>query len=469
MPIRVIVIYVAVLSLVILAWRDWFKSLCGLIVMAGVLEHSDMPKNIMGIQGLNLWNVLLVVIVMSFLMTRLRERLTLDVPRHIRVLLVGYLIVFLLAFFRMIFDRDVLTEAGYTLGHLVSERLINTIKWVIPGLLLFWGARTPRRVKMAVGCICLLCFLLALQVVFYMPLSALADVGEMMFRKHLGSEIGIHPSNLGKVIAGGTWAIISASVLLNRRMYRALAFVAFGIMTLAQVLVGSRVGYVAWVVVGFTMCLVRWRRYLVVVPFLGFILLGVLPGAADRFTSGFGVSDVAGGTTRDENLITAGRNMIWPHVIEKIEQSPLLGYGRDAMRRTGLTEALLRSVGKDVAVGHAHNAYLNLMLESGAIGLLIVLGFYAAIMYHSIRMFCNRYSPLVAVTGGVGLAMVGSHLAASIGSQNFFPIEADVGMWCAIALMLRVLHDLSQVRMGRLEGIFARQAGLFPSTAVLAS
>ena len=48
---RVYALYLLVACLSLYAYRDWFKSLCGLILLMAVIEHSDMPKSIMGIQG----------------------------------------------------------------------------------------------------------------------------------------------------------------------------------------------------------------------------------------------------------------------------------------------------------------------------------------------------------------------------------------------------------------------------------
>ena len=43
MSIRITVLYLVVAGLSIYAWKDWFKSLCGLILLMAVIEHEDMP------------------------------------------------------------------------------------------------------------------------------------------------------------------------------------------------------------------------------------------------------------------------------------------------------------------------------------------------------------------------------------------------------------------------------------------
>ena len=62
MSIRITALYIFVTFLAIYAWKDWFKSLCGLILLMAVIEHPDMPKTVLGIQGLNPWNVLFAMI-----------------------------------------------------------------------------------------------------------------------------------------------------------------------------------------------------------------------------------------------------------------------------------------------------------------------------------------------------------------------------------------------------------------------
>ena len=127
------ILYLTILALSVYSWRDWYGALCGLIVLMAFLDHPYMPRSVMGIQGLNPWNALLLVVLLSWLANRRRERLFWDMPPTVNVLLLAYLAVFLLAFFRMILDRSAMITYGYTVKDLISERMINTVKWVVPG------------------------------------------------------------------------------------------------------------------------------------------------------------------------------------------------------------------------------------------------------------------------------------------------------------------------------------------------
>src|SRR5574341_962064 len=123
---RLTLLTLIVSALAIYAWKDWYKSLCGLIALMAFIEHPDMPKTIFGVQGLNPWNLLLLCVVAAWLASRRREGLSWDMPRHINILLVLYLGVILVGFLRMMGDRDGLDD--FTTAYLVSEYLINTVK-----------------------------------------------------------------------------------------------------------------------------------------------------------------------------------------------------------------------------------------------------------------------------------------------------------------------------------------------------
>ncbi len=412
-------------------------SLCGLIVLLAFTEHSDMPRKVMGIQGLNPLNVLLLFVVAGWLIQRHGEKLRWDMPRYLNWLLLGYLVVFMVATGRLLLNLQSVSDY-YTATRAICEGLINTIKWVIPGLLIYHGCRTVKRVKMSLVAICLFHVFVGLQVVINTPISGLWDADLFEMRMRLGGEIGLTPALLGKVFAGGAWAVLAAGTLTRQKKYRIAAFGAFVMLSLALGLVGSRSAYFAWMVVGGLMCLLRWRKQLILAPIGAVILFAVLPTVTQRMSSGFGQTNLSGRQVSNMHLITSGRNLIWPYVIDKISQAPVFGHGRDAMRSTGLTKMLSRNVGEGEAVGHAHNAYLNLTLEAGVAGLAVVMLFYATVVFLAAGLF-RRQDPLYVAVGGVALAILTGHLAACIGSQNFWPQEGDIGIWCAIGLLLRMV------------------------------
>jgi hypothetical protein len=119
--IRLTLLWLMVAGLAAYAWRDWFKSLCGLVLLMAVMQHPDMPKSLLGIQGLNLWNILMLNVVLAWATARRAEGLRWDLPRPLNVMLLLYLVVVVVGFARMWMVRDRLAEEEITTAGLISE------------------------------------------------------------------------------------------------------------------------------------------------------------------------------------------------------------------------------------------------------------------------------------------------------------------------------------------------------------
>jgi len=256
----------------------------------------------------------------------------------------------------------------------------------------------------------------------------------------LDSRTGLSPNGAGKMMSGVPWAMLAVIPILKTRKYRFLmiGMCVASIYTVA--LIGSRSGFIACFATLMLLCLIRWRRYLPLLPLVVIIVPILLPGAASRMFSGFGETNLAGEQVANKMEISSGRNEVWPIVVSKIFESPVWGFGRRAMTRTGVQQSLINRFGpySGLAVGHPHNAYLEVLLESGLIGFVIIVGLHMRIWIYSIRLFVARGDPIYTVTGGIALALLTGHLVAHLGGQSFYPREIDICLWCAIGLMLRL-------------------------------
>ena len=434
--IRQLALYTFVVILLVYAWKDWFKSLCGLILLTALMYRYDFPTSFGGIQGLNVWNILFADIFLAWLMNRRREELVWDMPTNINVFLVLWLGVILVGWVRMMLDRSHL--ANLTLTDLISEQLINTIKWPITGLLLFDGCRTRHRIKLALACILLLFALFAVQIIRYVPSIVALEAGNLKARGDIRSDMGISINGAAKMMSGVPWAMLTIIPLLKMRKHRFFMLGACVTSLYALALTGGRSGYIGCAATLVLLCFLRWRRYLLLLPFVVLILSAAFPGATARMLHGFGETNVAGETIINEYNVTSGRSEFWPYVISKICESPVFGFGREAMVRTGLKETLEIELGRQEAVAHPHQAYLEILLDNGLIGFVIIVGLHMFIWVYSARLFVDRGDPLFTAGGGLALALVTSHLVDYMGGQSFYPEEIDVGFWCAVGVMLRL-------------------------------
>jgi len=459
---RVYALYIIVALLSMYAYRDWFKSLCGLILLMAVIEHPDMPKTILGIQGLNPWNVLLANVVLAWFLSRRREGLTWDMPRYLNVMLMLYLLVMLVSTGRMLCDRTNMDD--YTFASLISENVVNTIKWLIPALLIFDGCRTKKRLYWVVGATLAVYLLLALQVVRWVPPSSVVSGAELTARsrKIIMNEVGYHAVNMSMMLAGASWAVLAASFLARKKKIKLLIIAAALVIAYGQALTAGRMGYVTWGMVGLILCTMRWRKLLLLMPVFVVLVVVALPGVSERMVEGFGESTVGGGSTNDDYQVTSGRTIAWPYVIDKIAEAPVFGYGKLAMKRTGISDHLFYELGESFP--HPHNAYLQWLLDNGLVGFLLVMPFFAVTAYQAGRLFLDKTHPAYVAVGGVALSLLLAQLIASLGSQTFYPREGAVGMWIAMALVLRVVAWREQSAPIRTLAP-ARRLGAVPSLA----
>jgi O-antigen ligase len=456
--IRLAILTSLISFLCIYSFKDWYKPLCVLIALMGVLEHPDMPKSIMDIQGLNPWNILLLFILIGRAFNRKHNLNEESIPNEIKWLLIIYFITILISVIRLLAIHDQYTTwvlASSSSGEpsskpsLISEHIINSFKWVIPAYLLYKGCNSRERLYWGTGAILCIYMLLALQVIKWMPFSNLSGGDALSERalKILVNEIGYHRVNLSMLLAGGSWAIFCTRIWFKKKNHIFIVILASISLLLAVALTGGRTGYVTWALVGMILALAKWRKYIVLAPIPVLLLYMIAPAAFDRLLKGFDPNEdteqkssamVLLHTPTDRMLysITSGRNVAWPFVFDKISERPLTGYGRLAMVTTGLTAYLWNNYSESFP--HPHNLYLEFIFENGILGFIPILIFYGLMVSRSYSLLSDNRSIDYQVAGGVCISLLLAFLFAGIGSQTFYPREGAVGMWCAFALMLRV-------------------------------
>jgi len=432
---RVYAIYVVTALLAIYAVKDWFKGVCILILMMAVIEHKDMPSTIMGIDILTPWNLIMLVTLLSWMANRRREGLQWDMPRHVNVLLLMYLAVILVGFLRVVFDSN-----RYGFRYLFTDQVINSVKWIVPGILLFDGCRTRKRVVEVMWSIQGLYLGLALLTMHYISWGS---------RGNFNKRIGWGAVTVAMMLAGGSWAVLGTLPMMKKSWHKAILICGFFLSSFALFLTQGRMGYITWVMLGLIFGVLRYRRLLVLGPPVLVLILVAFPQVSERMLKGFGGSDVSGEATTDEYAISSGRLVVWPYVIDKIVESPIVGHGRTAMQRTGLTDYLEKN-GIATRFGHPHNAYLEILLDSGLIGFLIVIAFFAVVVGHAFSLFLDRDNLMYRAIGMGTLALVLGYLIAGLGAQHFYPREANFGNWTVIFLMLRVSVERKRSQAGLL-------------------
>jgi len=126
------------------------------------------------------------------------------------------------------------------------------------------------------------------------------------------------------------------------------------------------------------------------------------------------------------------------------------------MQRTGLSAWLVAMDHEGALLGHPHNAYLEMLLDSGLIGLLITLALYGTLAAWGGSLIRDRRHSEYMGVGAMGLALVLAQLVGALTGQSFWPHETTVGMWCAGGLLLRVWVQRSRLSDGALDSELER-------------
>jgi O-antigen ligase len=468
MSIRVTVLLLGVLFLSVYAWRDWYKSLCGLVLLTVFLEVPDMPRNVLGIQGLNPWNFLMLATLIPWLVRRHAQGLRWDMSGKVALLFGAYLAVVFVAYFRALVDISSFPATSkMTITRLTSDEITNPLKFMLPGIMIYDGCRTRSRFHLGIACILLVGLGYALLIMRALPLSGLFNDSDFMKHRHrINRDTGLDPNDLAMLLVGNFWAIMASVRLWKRWPVRIAAVGLAAVVFLGMALCHSRAAYVSFVGVGLLFGVFRWRPLLGILPAGLVVVCLLMPAIPARMGMGFGISDVAGEGAEDWNQITSGRmTNIWPPVFEQIPGSPLFGWGRRAMLRTAIYGKLMATDG--VCPSHPHNAYLEVMLDSGLAGLVIVGALYAYLFVMAIRMGRFNDEPLTHAVSGMVLAIMGSLLITGLSAQSLFPTVSMMTMWCACGMLMRITHLWTQ-RLAALQAEASGHSDL-PSKPILSA
>jgi O-antigen ligase len=465
MPLRVIVCFAAIIVLAILSWRrSWFIGACGAMVLMSLVEHPEMPRTMFGIPGFSPWNFLIINVVFAWLNQRRYEDLVWDMPRNISVLLFFFIGTIFFSLVRLLINPT--QYCPFDTAGILNEGFVNSLKFMLPFYIFYDGCRTRQRSVAVVAAILAMYCILGLMVVKHMGLHGI-DAGQDLNgrgAKLVHASTGYHRVDMAMMLAGASWGMFACVGLVKSKWHKMAVFGAFLCLSLGEALTGGRTGYVTWCLIGLLLCVLRWRRMLPVLAVGVMIALCFMPAVVQRMSMGFGATTDNIIVNNDSSRITSGRTEVWPYALRGISESPLLGYGRMGFLRSGLAAKYVMESGDEEEVASPHDAYLEMLLDNGVIGFVLVVPIYAVLLFYSLKLFMDRSDRLTSTVGALSLSLFLALLIGSIGAQTLYPREGVAGMWAAAGLMLRRYVDRqrqtqeSEEYVGHVSGAYAENA-----------
>jgi O-antigen ligase len=432
--IRLSILVLFLVVIWIYAFKDYYVSLCGLIVMTVLTQSGEMPQTIGGIQGLNPWNVSIAIITACWLVQRKPNIYYLHVPRIVWAIMGSYIAIITVSHIRLMLDLGSLPVGFHSSPlEIISDTFINPMKYLWAAILIFDGCTNRQRAVLGLGSILLLGTFYGLFVVKVTPLEVLFGGDVMRYRHRIDKEIGLHPNDMAKVLMITFWGIIASLGVWKQYWLKFCWLVAAAAVLVALGLCFSRAAYLTFVLLGLMLAVIRYHRMLLIGPVILVILVLSMPGITARMQMGWEDSPTG---ESDWDSVTAGRSgTLWPPVIDDIYAQPIIGYGRLAILRTAAHDKIAEVY--DPVPTSPHNGYLENLHEHGLVGLAVVVALFGGIMYLGVRLLWAR-DPLLKAAGGAAFAAAAGCLITAMSGAMLLPDQGMLGPLCTFGICARV-------------------------------
>jgi O-antigen ligase len=277
---------------------------------------------------------------------------------------------------------------------------------------------TPMYISMWVMALLVIVFIAASGV----HLSQLAGTYERSFL----SPLGMHANDLGRLYAIAYALLLFIWDRTPRASLKVFLVLSMGIVGAALVLTFSRGAIVALAVVHVIYLASRRKLKTLVLCAMAIpVVLWLMPGAVySRLDMGMG---------QGVNAVSAGRVAgIWVPLLPYALQSPIWGHGLQSL----LWSPAMRG-GHMMQVTHPHSAWLQAVLDTGLIGLVLLLAFWIGHVWRGFRKLARDPALDPEVGGffeGAAAGLLG-FVIANVAGSSFFPVPEQSFLWLAVGVM----------------------------------
>ena len=416
--------------------RDFRVGVALLIVLMPISRSWMFPHAMLGITGLNPFNLLLVATVGSLLLQELSDKNR--APLVPRPLLWLYIVPIVAAGVlgsghaveipSFLLDSNVIEfeGAGGYIRDMVVKPLIMVVFALAVGAAVARSEQPERFLYPAVAAI----WVMSAMVIVFVLLSgtSLKDMAGSEAREVL-SALGMHANSLGRLYMSAYALLLFTWAESKSSGFKLALLVSMVVVVVALILTFSRGAFLSFIIVN-ALYLV-WRRNArtwLIFGFLAACVLIALPGAVyDRALMGFGSGSV--------DTISAGRiEYLWLPLLPELARSPIYGHGLGSIMwsepmRTGGGITFL-------PVDHPHNAYLQAVLDMGVIGLILLCAYFVHVL-KGFRQLSrdDRVGPTMRGFYAGAAAGLASLLVSYTTDSSLTPGVEQSFLWLSVGMM----------------------------------
>jgi O-antigen ligase len=417
--------------------RDFRIGVVLLVLLLPISRSYVFPHAMLGITGLNPFNLLLIGTLGAYLLHGMFDgSLRRFLPRPLLWLYIVPILVAGVLGSRHLGDIPPflikgLVEFDSVTGYF-RDLVVKPLLMVIFALLVGAAVSKSEKPERFLAPTLISMWVMVSIVFVFVLLSgiSLTEMASSESREFL-SALGMHANELGRLYATAYALLLFTWFRSKNPGFRLALMASIGLVTVALVLTFSRGAYLGFVLINALFLI--WHRNARTLLLFGLLALGVLillPEAVyDRVTTGFG-NDSA-----DPVAISAGRiEYIWLPLLPEIPKSPIFGHGLGSIL---WSEPMRRGAGTTIlAVGHPHNAYLGALLDMGIVGLVLLCAYFAHVWkgFRALTVDPALNPTLQGFYAGAAAGLA-SLLISYVTDSSLTPGPEQSFLWLAIGMM----------------------------------
>ena len=314
----------------------------------------------------------------------------------------------------------------------------------IPFLMIISRIRTQEEIQRVVHYVALSVGLFAAVIIGIYFIAVPFGSDFFTTREIIGQYLGMHGNNLADFIIVGFPLILSLA-LVSRGVYKKWLYLAVFMALIAVAIIYSRMAYgVILVSIIAVMVITRQHKKMIPLFILLVLIIIIVPGVAERALTGLAEGEM--------DLITAGRtDRIWRPILgewwERAASEPLkviFGYGR-----YGIIDLQVFKNHRMFLTNHAHNMFLDTLVDTGVAGLLFYLSFIGYVVVRLGKALLRRLKSGNAVeihlAAGIFVAILG-FIARGMTDSVLLPHLTNSYFYIVMALSFVLLRQEKLVR-----------------------
>jgi len=412
--------------------RDFRVGVVLLITIMPISQSYVFPHEMFGVTGINPLNLVMATTLAALVMRTAGD----GTLSHLtpKPLLFLYLIPAIFAGLigaphaadiPSIFREEEMIYFTNGVGYL-RDMLMKPMLFVVYALLVSVAVQRSHKPERFVTPVVLSVWIMASVVLVFTAMAgvSLSDLaGE--YSRHFFSALGMHANDLGRLYAVAYALMLFVWDRTSHIGVKTVMFFAMGVVVGALLLTFSRGAFLGFILVNIVYLFSRRStKTLLLAAVLTPVALVMMPGAVvDRVTFGFdgGAEAVSNGRV-DE---------IWMPVIPELFRSPIWGNGLGAIMWSAPMQA-----GVLPNVAHPHNAYLEIILDLGFVGLFVVLAYWI-VTFRDFRRLAHdqRLTPeLQGFFEGASAGLL-AFLVAGFAGSSLLPAPEQAFLWLAVGMM----------------------------------